>query len=264
MFLQRPRKAVSRSIDCRGPQDLATIRAGSVGLQLQHGVNRLHEHFNLGDWLARTAVRPPSPQRPQPCSITGAAWRGLSAAPQTCREDAARQTAATDAHRACDRGRRAIRMPTSSTSPRSAVVHSTSSGKGKATESPAELQSPNDDFFRRFFGDPGDDPHGQGQERMPRRFRQSALGSGVIVSSDGYILTNFHVVDGADNIKVELTDGRTIAAKLVGTDKPSDLAVLEINASESAPDRRGSATPRACRWVTSCWRSATRWASARR
>ena len=66
------------------------------------------------------------------------------------------------------------------------------------------------------------------QRRVPRR---RGLGSGVIVSPDGCILTNNHVVDGADNIQVETTDGRTSVARLVGTDKPSDLAVIKIEGS---------------------------------
>jgi serine protease Do len=53
----------------------------------------------------------------------------------------------------------------------------------------------------------------------------------VIVSADGYILTNDHVIDGAEGIKVDLNDGRTFDAKVIGSDKPSDLAVLKINAS---------------------------------
>jgi Do/DeqQ family serine protease len=57
------------------------------------------------------------------------------------------------------------------------------------------------------------------------------VGSGVIVSPDGYILTNHHVVDGALDIRVELTDNRTFKAKLIGSDKPSDLAVLKIDAT---------------------------------
>jgi len=57
------------------------------------------------------------------------------------------------------------------------------------------------------------------------------LGSGVIVSKDGYIVTNHHVIDGADQIKVDLTDGRSFDAKLIGSDPPSDLAVLKIEAN---------------------------------
>ena len=74
-----------------------------------------------------------------------------------------------------------------------------------------------EDFFRRFFGDPsqrgGRTPQ---MPQMPRAPKQRGLGSGVIVSGDGYILTNNHVIDGADDIKVELTDGRTLTAKLIG------------------------------------------------
>jgi Do/DeqQ family serine protease len=57
------------------------------------------------------------------------------------------------------------------------------------------------------------------------------LGSGVIVTEDGYILTNHHVIDGADQIKVDLIDNRSFEAKVVGSDPPSDLAVLKVNAS---------------------------------
>jgi Do/DeqQ family serine protease len=100
---------------------------------------------------------------------------------------------------------------------------------GKARMSPAEFDMPDGDLFRRFFGDQFGD-QGRGQ-RQPRTFRQRALGSGVIVSTDGYLLTNNHVVEGADDIKVELTDGRSFAAKLVGSDKASDLAVLKMSAN---------------------------------
>src|SRR5918993_1727072 len=68
--------------------------------------------------------------------------------------------------------------------------------------------------FRRFFGDPiPQNPRGQ---RAPRV--QRGLGSGVIVSQDGYILTNNHVVDDMETVKVELTDDRTFTAKVIGTD----------------------------------------------
>ena len=85
-------------------------------------------------------------------------------------------------------------------------------------------QLPDDPMFREFFGRRFQAPH---QQRTPR---QSGLGSGVITTPDGYILTNNHVVDGADRVRVELTDKRTFDAKVVGADPASDLAVLKIDA----------------------------------
>jgi Do/DeqQ family serine protease len=85
-------------------------------------------------------------------------------------------------------------------------------------------QLPDDPMFREFFGRRFQIPE---QRRVPR---QSGLGSGVITTGDGYILTNNHVIDGADRVRVELTDKRTFDAKVVGTDPASDLAVLKIDA----------------------------------
>jgi serine protease Do len=87
-----------------------------------------------------------------------------------------------------------------------------------------------DPMFRRFFGLPEEDP--RPGRRAPSRIEQS-LGSGVIVSEDGYILTNNHVVDGADEIKVVLPDGRTeYDARVIGRDPQTDVAVLKIEASD--------------------------------
>jgi Do/DeqQ family serine protease len=83
-----------------------------------------------------------------------------------------------------------------------------------------------DPTLRDFYGDRA--PRGNQQ---PRERRQSGLGSGVIVSPDGYILTNHHVIDGAQQIKVHLNDNRVIDAKVIGSDQPSDLAVLKIAAT---------------------------------
>ena len=84
-----------------------------------------------------------------------------------------------------------------------------------------------DPFFRDFFGD----RYG-GRAPSPRQQIQRGLGSGVIITKDGYILTNHHVVDGAEEIKIEMTNNRVYDAKLIGDDPRSDLAVLKINAND--------------------------------
>ncbi len=84
----------------------------------------------------------------------------------------------------------------------------------------------NDPFFRHFFGD----QFGGGHPGQKRTYKSSALGSGVIVSENGYILTNNHVVKGAEEIKVILYDKREFKGKVVGTDPRTDLAVIKINA----------------------------------
>lgn len=77
-----------------------------------------------------------------------------------------------------------------------------------------------DPFFKKFFGDQFEDQQDD---------KQSSLGSGVIVSPQGYILTNNHVVEAADEIEVALADGRKASAKVVGTDPETDLAVIKID-----------------------------------
>jgi len=86
-----------------------------------------------------------------------------------------------------------------------------------------------DDFFRHFFGD---QVPGRGQKRNSMVPRQEGIGSGVIVSVDGYILTNNHVVDGADEVKVALQDGREFTAKVIGRDPKTDVAVVKIDSSK--------------------------------
>ena len=82
----------------------------------------------------------------------------------------------------------------------------------------------NDPLFRHFFGRELDDKgSGKGSTR-----RSSSLGSGVIVGPEGYVLTNYHVIESADEIEVLLSDGRRAAGKVVGGDPDTDLAVIKI------------------------------------
>lgn len=109
-----------------------------------------------------------------------------------------------------------------------AVVTVQSSRRVRA---PQQYPFADDPRFREFFGDRSGGGNGQRQQQQPPQV-QRGLGSGVIISADGYILTNHHVVDGAEEIKVELNDRRTFDAKVVGSDPPSDLAVLKIDAAD--------------------------------
>jgi serine protease Do len=121
---------------------------------------------------------------------------------------------------------------------------------GPAQVSDQPDDSPFRDFFRQFgdgnmFGDQGqgrgfnfDMPRqGQRQNRPNERptLRGEARGSGFIVSSDGYIVTNNHVVDGGNKVTVHLPDGREFQAKVVGTDKDTDVAVLKVDSPKSLP-----------------------------
>jgi len=93
----------------------------------------------------------------------------------------------------------------------------------RRVRAPQQFPFFNDPMLREFFG------LGRGRQVQPRDEVQRGLGSGVVVSEDGYIVTNHHVIDGAQEIKVELSEGKTQQAKLIGSDPPSDLAVLKIS-----------------------------------
>ncbi len=88
---------------------------------------------------------------------------------------------------------------------------------------PLGQQDPFDDFFNNFFG------------RMPREQKRRSLGSGFIISSDGYILTNNHVVEKADEVSVTLLDKEEFKAKIVGTDPKIDIALIKIDAKKKLP-----------------------------
>ena len=87
--------------------------------------------------------------------------------------------------------------------------------------------SPFEDLFKDFFN------NGEGGQARPRR--SSALGSGFVISADGYIVTNNHVIDKADEIVIEFFDGKELVAELVGRDPKTDIAVLKVEATEPLP-----------------------------
>ena len=106
------------------------------------------------------------------------------------------------------------------------VVHIKTITKFKEVARRSPRQNPfgddGDDFFRRFFGD-------NGNGLVPQQPDQRASGSGVIISADGYIVTNNHVVDGATDISVTLNDRKSYKAKVIGTDANTDLALIKID-----------------------------------
>lgn len=90
--------------------------------------------------------------------------------------------------------------------------------------------SPFDELFREF-GFPGM----PGPEGGPRSQRSNALGSGFVISADGYIVTNNHVIDGADEIEIEFYSGKTLPAEVVGTDPKTDIALLKVDSEDAIP-----------------------------
>ncbi|NQT18241.1 MAG: DegQ family serine endoprotease [Planctomycetes bacterium] len=118
-----------------------------------------------------------------------------------------------------------------------AVVHISTS---KTVKLPRSHPSPfGDDFLERFF------PH-----RMPREYKKTALGSGIIVSDDGYILTNNHVVSGADELKVTLSDKSEFEAKVIIADAHTEVAVIKIDGKNLPYARLGNSdATRVGQWV---------------
>ena len=98
-----------------------------------------------------------------------------------------------------------------------------------STQQQAQNPLLNDPFFRRFFNIPDDQPF---QQPAPQKRQQSA-GSGVIVDADnGIVMTNYHVINGADEIRVSLIDGRAFDAELVGSDPDLDVAIIKVDAKD--------------------------------
>jgi len=161
--------------------------------------------------------------------VAGATWRGLAAEPSTHAPEVAAVTLQAQPGPAAGRvalagGRESFADIVKKAAPAVVTIRT----EGKARVVPTQFDD--DDMLRRFFGErfgQGQLP-GRGERQMPRVPKQRGLGSGVVVTADGYILTNNHVIESADDIRVEFTDGRGYEAKLVGADKPSDLALLKI------------------------------------
>lgn len=111
-----------------------------------------------------------------------------------------------------------------------AVVNITTSSIVAGRQGPGPMMpdgSPLDDFFNEFL-DPG-----QGPEQAPRR--SQALGSGFVISEDGFIVTNNHVIEGADEIMVEFRSGEMLQAEIIGTDPNTDIALLKVDADVAMP-----------------------------
>ncbi|ANJ68300.1 hypothetical protein A9404_05350 [Halothiobacillus diazotrophicus] len=118
------------------------------------------------------------------------------------------------------------------------------SDDAQSDKAPSKDDKNLDEFFRQFFGFNGQTPPadgGSGQTAPPAPPKpESSSGSGFVLSSDGYILTNEHVVDGASEVFVRLLDGREFRAKVRGIDVPGDIALLKIDAKGLRPVKLGN------------------------
>jgi serine protease Do len=120
-------------------------------------------------------------------------------------------------------------------------------GKRAKESSPFPKDSPLDRFFRRF-GDP--DAPDVGPSQRGGRNIVTGQGSGFFISADGYAVTNFHVVEKADNVEVTLDDGRVLTAKVIGTDQRSDVALVKVDAAGNLPFVKfAEGNPRIGDWV---------------
>src|SRR5207302_1040014 len=156
----------------------------------------MNDNYSISKRVVRTAIAVLA----SGLLIGGAAWRTIAADGQTTAHVA---TVTTPIMHAVAGGRDSYADVVQVVAPAVVTIRT----QGKSRVSPTDFQG-GDDFFRRFFGDQFGEqfggrpntPNGPNMPRMPRSPRQRALGSGVIVSGDGYILTNFHVIDGADDV----------------------------------------------------------------
>ncbi|HKX28830.1 MAG TPA: trypsin-like peptidase domain-containing protein, partial [Blastocatellia bacterium] len=114
-----------------------------------------------------------------------------------------------------------------------AVVTIETSSRARPQPFPFPFEDPFWNFFRRGQPDPNDDSGRTPRRSAPRgRLQPTGLGSGVIVSRDGYVLTNNHVIEGAEKVEVTLPDRRHFTAKVIGADAPSDIALLKIESRD--------------------------------
>ncbi|TBR08383.1 MAG: Do family serine endopeptidase [Lysobacter sp.] len=132
-----------------------------------------------------------------------------------------------------------------------AVVNVSAEIRGRGN---ARAQLPQDErvpeFFKRFFGDEMPFPGGPaGPEGPGGGMQGTSLGTGFLISDDGYVLTNHHVVEGASTITVRLSDRREFKARLVGSDEPSDVALLKIEGRGLPALRTATQPVKAGQWV---------------